>query len=69
MATPLDNRGRALLGDTTKTAREEAVDRNPFILPSDDDVFRMREADRKRKEDVRVRPTHWLVSCVGRRVS
>lgn len=40
-------------GDGGATGRADPVDRNPFILPSDEDVFRMRETERKKKEEVR----------------
>lgn len=32
---------------------EEGGDRNPFILPSDEDVFKMRELERRKKEEQR----------------
>lgn len=61
MSSSLAGAGRSMLRGglasgvtgTTSAPEESAADRNPFVLPSDEDVFRLREVERKRKDDVR----------------
>lgn len=67
MCTAVDNLMAGLV--IVSTLQEEAMagsnptGRNPFVLPPDEEVFRMREADKNQKAQDRITRRGQKVSC------